>query len=109
MAKHTKLYDKSPKLERNEDGDMEVNKGGDKAGPGKDGSSAEDGGEVKSKDPHQDERNSMMKRHEEELIAMHERHKKDIKEMHRRHTSASGDKGKTGEGLIEKTEDKKED
>jgi len=37
MAKHSKLYDKSPKLERNEDGDVAVSKGGDKAGAGKDG------------------------------------------------------------------------
>ena len=84
-TKHSKLYDKSPKLERNEEGDMEVNKGGDKAGPGKDGSSAEDDGEVKN-DPHEEERNSMHKRHQEEQKAMHDRHQKDLKESHKRHS-----------------------
>ena len=98
MAKHSKLYDKSPKLERNEDGDVEVNKGDKKAGPGKDGSSAEDGGEVKSSDPHEEERNSMHKRHQEEQKAMHGRHEKDMKEMHARHEA-------TGEALINKTEE----
>lgn len=98
MAKHSKLYDKSPKLERNEEGDVAVSKGGDKAGAGKDGSSAEDDGEVKSTDPHEEERTSMHKRHQEEQKAMHDRHQKDMKEMHTRHSM------KTGEDLIDKTE-----
>lgn len=104
MAKHSKLYDKSPKLERNDEGDMEVSKNG--GSPGKDGSSAEDGGEVKN-DPHEEERNSMYKRHQEEQASMHERHKKDMKEMHKRHSEAG--KGKTGEDLINKTEEDKKD
>lgn len=102
MAKHTKMYDKSPKLERNDEGDVAVNKGGDKAAAGADGSSAEDNGEVKN-DPHEQERNSMFKRHEEEQVSMHDRHKKDMKEMHKRHTAATE---KTGEAEINKTEDK---
>ena len=96
MAKHSKLYDKSPKLERNDEGDVAVNKGGEKAGAGKDGSSAEDDGEVK--DPHEEERTSMHKRHQEEQKAMHDRHAKDLKEMHTRHSA------KTGGDLIDKTE-----
>lgn len=101
MAKHSKLYDKSPKLERNEDGDVAVSKGGDKADSGADGSSAEDNGEVKN-DPHEEERNSMYKRHQEEQVSMHDRHKKDMKEMHKRH---SAPKEKSGEDLINKTEE----
>lgn len=99
MAKHSKMYDKSPKLERNDEGNVEVNKGKEKT-VGSDGSSAEDNGEVKNTDPHEEERNSLYKRHQEEQSAMHDRHKKDLKEMHKRHT----DKGKTGEALINKTE-----
>lgn len=100
MSKHSKLYEKSPKLERNEDGDMEVKAGKDET-IGEDGSSAEDDGEVKSKDPHEEERKAMHKRHEEEQKAMHERHHKDMKEMHKRH-EASGDK--TGGEEISKIE-----
>jgi len=99
MAKHSKLYDKSPKLERNEDGDVAVNKGGDKAAAGADGSSAEDDGEVKNS-PQEDERSSMHKRHQEEQKGMHSRHEKDMKEMHSRHAGSD----KTGEDLIGKTE-----
>ena len=95
MTKHSKLYDKSPKLERNEDGDVAVKKSG--AGPGEDGSSAE-----MDKDPHEEERSSMHKRHQEEQKAMHDRHAKDMKEMHKRH---SGSKDKTGDSLINKTEE----
>ena len=100
MAKHGSLYKDSPKLERNEDGDMKVGK---KKTVGDDGSSAEDDGEVKN-DPHEAERNSMYKRHEEEQAGMHERHKKDMKEMHKRHNEA----GKTGSDVINKVIDSKE-
>lgn len=83
-TKHTKLYDKSPKLERGEDGEVSVKKSSDTGGEhdvGSDGSSEE-------MDKHEAERASMHKRHEEELSAMHERHRKDLKEMHKRHSPA---------------------
>lgn len=102
MAKHGKLYENSPKLERDEDGEVSVKK---KASPGEDGSNAEDGGEVKNEDPHEAERKAMHKRHEEEQSSMHERHRKDLKEMHKRH-EGSKEKEKTGEGQIEKIENK---
>lgn len=109
MAKHSKLYDKSPKLERDEDGEITVKKEGKEKTVGQDGSSAEDDGEVanasKSSDPHEEERKSLHKRHEEELSAMHDRHRKDLKEMHQRHEA---DK-RSGSELINKVEDKEED
>src|ERR1700748_1779568 len=91
-----KMYDKSPKLERNEDGDMKVKKADEPKAEGKektvgeDGSSAEDDGEVKNKpkNVHEEERASMHRRHEEEQKAMHERHSKDMKDMHKRHEKA---------------------
>lgn len=101
MAKHNTLYDKSPKLERNDDGAVAVSKGGDKADSGSDGSSAADDGEVKNTDPHVEERKSMHKRHEEEQKSMHERHEKDMKDMHKRHSEV---KEPTGETEINKTE-----
>lgn len=111
-SKHGKLYEKSPKLERNEDGDMEVKKADEPKAEGKektvseDGSSAEDGGEVKNKKhPHQMEMEAMHKRHEEEQSAMHERHKSDFKEMHKRHAMSSEAEGeKTSGELINKVE-----
>lgn len=91
MGKHDKLYDKSPKLERGEDGDMEVKKPeGSEKTVGEDGSSAQDDGEVSNMDAHDKERASMHKRHEEEQKAMHERHHKDMKEMHKRHETKEG-------------------
>ena len=85
MAKSDKLYAKSPKMERDENGDMEVKKAsdttGDEANAGEDGSNAEMQGSAD-----QDaERKSMHSRHEEELKAMHKRHQKDVEEMHGRH------------------------
>jgi len=104
MAKHTKLYDNSPKLGRSEEGEIEV-KRAEKKTESKDGSSAEDDGEVKNTDPSEAERSAMHKRHEEELTSMHERHKKDLKEIHKRHAP----KTETGGELINKVEkDEKE-
>jgi len=104
MAKHSKLYDRSPKLERDEDGEIGIKKEGKEKTVGEDGSSAEDDGEVKNSDPHEEERKSLHKRHEEELSAMHDRHRKDLKEMHQRHEA---DK-RSGSELINKVEDKEE-
>lgn len=113
-TKHSKLYDKSPKLERNEDGDMAVKKADEPKAEGKektvgeDGSSAQDDGEVKNKKhPHLQEMEQMHKRHEDEQQAMHERHKSDFKEMHKRHAQAAEGE-KTGGELINKVEENKE-
>lgn len=84
MAKSDKLYSKSPKMERDDNGDMEVRKPStDGAAPGEDGSNAEMQGE--GPEAHTEERASMHKRHETELKDMHKRHQKDVEEMHGRH------------------------
>lgn len=87
MARHTKLYDKSPKAERDEDGNMKVKKAEEKAeenqdsgaGPGEDGSGAD---MVNTKEPQMKE---MHDRHINEMKDMHDRHEKEHKDMHKRH------------------------
>lgn len=95
MARHTKLYDKSPKAERDEDGNMKVKKAEEKAeenqdsgaGPGEDGSGADmtntKGPQHKEMvDRHLAERKDMHDRHVKEHADMHKRHNKEVKEFH---------------------------
>lgn len=94
MAKAQKLYEKSPSLKRNEDGDMEVHKPTEADGQdmGTEGSPLPGSDGKMPIEAHQAERKSMHKRHEEELKDMHDRHRKDLAEMHKRHESKSEDK-----------------
>ena len=95
MAKHSKLYENSHELKRDEEtGEMDVHKKSP-ADAGSDGSSGE-------MDAHMKERASMHKRHEEEQKSMHDRHQKDLKEMHKRHADTGSDK--TGSEVINKVE-----
>lgn len=104
-TKHDKLYSKSPKLERGEDGDMKVKKAdepvkeGTEKTEGADGSQAEDDGEVKSMHKrHEDEHKALHESHQKALEDMHGRHHKDMKELHSRQQA------KTGSEEITKTE-----
>lgn len=88
-SKHGKLYEKSPKLERDEDGEVQVKK-----------SSEEMDGETSS-----DEMTRMNDRHMTEVKDMHKRHENEHKDMNKRHQK---EKSKFG-GSKDTSEDKKED
>lgn len=114
MSKADKLYGKSPKMERNEGGDMEVKKHPDKTGektvgekpsPESEVTNGTDGMPVEARHAHErmevhhkhvGEHLAMHKKHEMEHAmhdhhggghkgAMHERHEKEFEEMHKRH------------------------
>lgn len=88
--KHTKLYDKSPKAERDEDGNMKVKKAeADEnkesgAGEGEDGSQADMANAPMKEmhDRHVKEHSDMGKRHVEEHKQMLKRHAKEMKKAH---------------------------
>lgn len=87
MSKHTKLYDKSPKMERDEDGDMKVKKADENkesgGGPGEDGSEADMANTQMPEmhDRHMKEMKDMHGRHEDEHKDMHKRHQKEAKKL----------------------------
>lgn len=87
MAKSDKMYEKSPKIEKDEKGKPGIKKPSkaDAEGMGIEGSPLKGAGDGMPVDIHEKERMSMHKRHQEETQAMHDRHEKDLKEMHGRH------------------------
>lgn len=82
MVKATKLYEKSPRLKRNESGEVAVEK------PGKSAHQEQELGLAGNKLPGTD---GAMPIHDEHVEKMHERHRDEMKSMHGRHEAEAGD------------------
>jgi len=108
MAKHDKLYNKSPTVKKDADGKPGVHKptkaDGEDMGtegnpiPGSDGEMP-----IQEKQLH-----DMHDRHHKEMKSMHERHGSETADMHKRHQDEHKKHAEDHDKMIDKVEGKKE-
>lgn len=90
MAKSDKMYSKSPKLERNEKGDVGIKKPTQADGENMGVSGDDEQGNPASMPIHPEQVDEMQKRHMKEMKDTHARHEGEIKDMHKRHHKEVG-------------------
>lgn len=87
MSKSDKMYSKSPKIEKDENGKASIKKPSEADA---EDMAVEDNPKEMPVDVQEIERHDMAKKHVQELKDMHKRHSDDFEKMHGRHAMARG-------------------